>query len=151
MPLLAHELGEVLGQDGGALVVVGDDLGNGHAVLGDLTVDQEAADAGVLRQLHGGHGGVRTGVVQDDGLGALGDAALEELELRVGIVVMDEAVGGVAELLGLVGRDLLHGAEEGVLHRRHDHADHALVGGFVLGGRHERLRPHERGDRRDQR
>ena len=133
LALFAHQLGEVLGADRRALVVVGDDLGDGHAFLRDLTVDQEAGDAGILGLLHGGHGGVRAGVVEDDGGGAAADAALEQLHLLVGIVVMDELQHVVAQFLGLGGGDLGHGAEERVLDRRHDHADQLGAGGGGFG------------------
>ncbi len=63
LALAVHQLHEVLGQDGRTLVVVGDDLCSGDALLCDLPIHQEAGDASVLGLLHGRHGRVRACVV----------------------------------------------------------------------------------------
>ncbi len=122
-----HELSEVFGEEGSALVVVGDDLGSGDAFFGDLTVNEEGRDASVFGFLDCGDGGVCAGVIEDDGGGFLGDAGFKEFHLLVGVVVVDELKDVVAEFLRLGGGDLGHGTEEWVLNRRDDDAHQFLT------------------------
>ena len=74
----------------------------------------------VLRLLDSGHGGIRTGIVDNDRSGFARDRGFEKLSLLHRIVVVNQDERFVAErfrlLLGRVGE----GLEERVLRRRHD-------------------------------
>ncbi len=86
----AHQACKFFSQDGRALVVVGDDLGNCNAFFCDFAVDEEGRNSGIFCCLDGCNTCVGTGVIQDNGLSALRNAAFEEFKLLVGIIIMDE-------------------------------------------------------------
>ena len=51
----AHQPGKFFGQDGRALVVVGDDLGNCHAFFADLAIHEEGRNTGIFGFLYSRH------------------------------------------------------------------------------------------------
>ena len=129
--LLAHQLDEFLRAELGALIVVRHDLGDGDAAGIDLAVDQECGNAGVLGLLDRSDGGVGAGIVEHDRLGLAADRGIDQLGLLVGVVVMDQDDGVVAELLGLGRGTFRLRLEERVVVRGGDDRDQ--VGG--IGGR----------------
>ncbi len=108
LAFFAHQAGKLFSKDGRTLIVVGDDLGNCNAFLTDFAVDEEGGDAGVFGFLDSGYGGIGACIVENDGFRALTNAAFNQLELLVGIVVVDEFQGGVAQFFRFLGGNFLH-------------------------------------------
>ena len=119
-PFFAHQFHELLGAEFRALVVIRNNLGHGHAGLVHFTVDEKSRDAGFFRFLHRSDGGVRTGIVEDDGRRLAGDGGVEQLVLLVGIIIMDKDQSIVAKFLGFGFSAHCLGLEERIVLGGHD-------------------------------
>ena len=137
-PLLAHQLDELLRAQGGALIVVRDDLRHRDAGLVDLAIDQEGGNAGGLGLLDRGDRGIGTGIVEDDGRRLAADGGVEFLVLLVGVVVVRQHQRLVAQGLGLGFGTLRLGGEERIVVRRRDDGDQLAVGMGGTGFERER-------------